>query len=99
MNSQKTILLKTGTLHFSQGTHNAYLRYPKLLRTFRKCLYRHYQKEWKDQPEYISQANQLALERGGQILTIHINTDHYPIVIVTEACRSFTTILFESEYK
>jgi len=99
MNSQKTILLKTGTLHFSQGTHNATMRYPQLLRSFRKCLFRHYQKEWKYQPVYILQANELALEKGGQILTIHFGSHHYPILIVTEACRSFTTILFESEYK
>lgn len=64
-----------------------------------KCVARHSQCDWGDLCEEDKQLNDSAVVDGGRILSCyHIGCDNTKIWIITEADRSYTTILLPEEY-
>ena len=59
--------------------------------------YRHSVGDWGDLGEEDKQANENALENGDRLFSAYIKGD-WKIWIITEWDRSYTTILFPSEY-
>ena len=68
-----------------------------------ESLGRHIKADWGDLDDEDKQANDMALKQGTRLLSAY-NDDRFPkngvatIWIITEADRSYTTILFPDEY-
>jgi hypothetical protein len=59
---------------------------------------RHVNGDWGDVPEADKQENELSVEQGFRILSAYTTSAGDKIWIITEADRSYTTILLPSEY-
>lgn len=60
---------------------------------------RHSSGDWGDVDEHDWEANTLAVDDGGRILSVyHADSNGERFWVITEADRSVTTVLFPSEY-
>ena len=59
---------------------------------------RHVSGDWGDVPEEDKQENEFSVEHGFRILSAYTTSSGEKIWIITEADRSYTTILLPSEY-
>jgi hypothetical protein len=59
---------------------------------------RHVSGDWGDVPEEDKQENEFSVEHGFRILSAYTTSAGEKIWIITEADRSYTTILLPSEY-
>jgi hypothetical protein len=59
---------------------------------------RHVNGDWGDVPEEDKQENAFSVEHGFRILSAYTTSAGETIWIITEADRSYTTILLPSEY-
>ena len=59
---------------------------------------RHVNGDWGDVPEDDAQANEVAVDQGLRILSVYTTSAGDTIWIITEADRSFTTLVLPSEY-
>jgi hypothetical protein len=59
---------------------------------------RHVNGDWGDVPEEDKQENEFSVEHGFRILSAYTTSAGEKIWIITEADRSYTTILLPSEY-
>lgn len=69
----------------------------------RSCIARHLRGDWGDCCEQDMDSNEMALQGGGRLFSVyHIPAGIFAleskIWIITEADRSYTTVLFPSEY-
>jgi hypothetical protein len=69
----------------------------------RSCIARHLQSDWGDCCEQDQDSNEMALQGGGRLFSVyHIPVGLFAleskIWIITESDRSYTTVLFPSEY-
>lgn len=62
-----------------------------------RLINRHIRGDWGELPEDDKEANDLAIKQNTRILSKHKLKDEY-VYIITEADRSYTTILFPHEY-
>ena len=62
-----------------------------------RCVLRHAKGDWGELCENDRLANEEALDSGGRILSLYSTTDG-TIWIITEADRSFTTVLLPEDY-
>lgn len=60
-------------------------------------LRRHAHGDWGDVPPEDAAANQASIERGTRILSSYTVASE-PVLVITEADRSYTTLLLPSEY-
>jgi len=98
MHSTRTTLLNTGTIHISQGLDNLCMNHRSLIHDIQKNLFYHKLKKWQSQPLQLKKANHQSLEKGGRIITEYKLESLARLLIITEACRSFTTIMLASEF-
>jgi hypothetical protein len=61
-------------------------------------LARHQQGDWGNLGRSDKQANEHALLHGGRILSKYVLKDGTPIYVVTEADRSYTTVMLVGDY-
>lgn len=59
---------------------------------------RHVNGDWGDVPEEDKQENEFSVENGLRILSAYTTSTGEKIWIITEADRSYTTLLLPSEY-
>lgn len=59
---------------------------------------RHVNGDWGEVPEEDKQENEFSVEHGFRILSAYTTSAGETIWIITEADRSYTTILLPSEY-
>jgi hypothetical protein len=59
---------------------------------------RHVNGDWGEVPDADKQENELSVEQGFRILSAYTTNAGEQIWIITEADRSYTTILLPSEY-
>ena len=59
---------------------------------------RHVNGDWGDVPEEDKQENEFSVEHGFRILSAYTTSAGDKIWVITEADRSYTTILLPSEY-
>jgi len=59
---------------------------------------RHFAQDWGEVCEHDWQANDEALQRGGRLVSTYDSKEEVRFWIITEACRSMTTILLPNEY-
>jgi hypothetical protein len=59
---------------------------------------RHVNGDWGEVPEEDKQENELSVEHGFRILSAYTTSAGEKIWIITEADRSYTTLLLPSEY-
>ena len=59
---------------------------------------RHVNGDWGEVPEADKQENEFSVEHGFRILSAYTTSAGEKIWIITEADRSYTTILLPSEY-
>ena len=72
---------------------------PKLYKEIAKCVAMHKSGNWGDLCEKDKQMNDYAVENGERILSSYIIGENKIIIwIITEADRSYTTILLPEEY-
>ena len=69
----------------------------------RSCIARHLRGDWGDCSEQDQASNEIALQGGGRLFSVYVIPPQlFPmeskIWIITEADRSYTTVLFPSEY-
>jgi len=64
----------------------------------REFLDRHGNGDWGEVPEEDKQENEFSVQRGFRILSAYTTSAGDTIWLLTEADRSFTTILLPSEY-
>jgi len=63
-----------------------------------KFLNRHVNGDWGDVPKEDRRENEFSLKNGFRILSAYTTSDGERLWIITEADRSYTTILLPSEY-
>jgi hypothetical protein len=63
-----------------------------------EILDRHVNGDWGDVPEADKQENEFSVEHGLRIISAYTTNAGEKIWIITEADRSYTTILLPSEY-
>lgn len=61
-------------------------------------LARHQRGDWGSLGNYEKQANEDALLHGGRILSKYLLKDGTPIYVITEADRSYTTVMLVGDY-
>ncbi len=61
-------------------------------------LERHHQGDWGNLGNSDKQANEQALKDGGRILSKYLLKDGTPIYVITEADRSYTTVMLVGDY-
>ena len=67
--------------------------------TMNVCLSKHHNGDWGNLDEEDKMLNDIAVEDGGRILSAYeIGENKVKIWIITEADRSYTTILLPEEY-
>jgi len=59
---------------------------------------RHVNGDWGDVPDEDKQENEFSVEQGFHILSAYTTSAGEKIWVITEADRSYTTILLPSEY-
>jgi len=59
---------------------------------------RHHAHDWGEVGQHDWQANDESLQRGGRLLSTYDSKDGVRFWIITEACRTMTTILLPNEY-
>lgn len=69
----------------------------------RSCIARHLRGDWGDCCEQDQDTNEMALQGGGRLFSVYVIPHQlFPmeskIWIITEADRSYTTVLFPSDY-
>ena len=69
----------------------------------RSCIARHLRGDWGDCCEQDQDSNEMALQGGGRLFSVYVIPPQlFPmeskIWIITEGDRSYTTVLFPSEY-
>lgn len=62
------------------------------------CLYRHKTGDWGDVSEADAESNAQALESGEQVVSGYESKRFKRVLIITEADRSVTTILYPEDY-
>ena len=63
------------------------------------ALLRHLIGDWGDIDRYEWQSNDHALDKGGRVVSYHLDRRFRPFLIVTEANREATTILLPDEFE
>ena len=61
-------------------------------------LERHHKGDWGNLGSSDKQANERALVHGGRLLSKYVLKDGTPIYIITEADRSYTTVMLVGDY-
>lgn len=61
-------------------------------------LERHQRGDWGNLGNSDKQANEDALKHGGRILSKYLLKDGTPIYVITEADRSYTTVMLVGDY-
>jgi hypothetical protein len=61
-------------------------------------LERHQRGDWGNLGTSDKQANEQALKDGGRILSKYLLKDGTPIYVITEADRSYTTVMLVGDY-
>lgn len=61
-------------------------------------LERHQRGDWGNLGNSDKQANEDALKHGGRILSKYLLKDGTPIYLITEADRSYTTVMLVGDY-
>jgi len=61
-------------------------------------LERHVNGDWGDVPEADKQENEVSVEQGFRIVSAYTTSAGEKIWIITEADRSYTTVMLPSEY-
>ncbi len=62
------------------------------------ALSRHQRGDWGDLTRQDKRANDEAFQKGGRILSAYRSREDVPFWIITEADRSYTTVLLPEEY-
>lgn len=88
---------KTGNFYMTIGINNAIKQSNDYFNELVKCFERYLKCDWGDLTEADIIANERALINGNRILGAY-NTSQGKVYIITEADRSYTTILFATEY-
>lgn len=106
--TSKKQIIKTGQFFLTAGVNLAVADSNLFSRFVLGCYGRHKYQDWGELAHHDSEMNDYALQHGGRILSsynipkhIHISNGQRPqtkIWIITESCRSYTTVLFPSEY-
>ena len=86
-------LLRTGRLAATPAVLDSDPK-PELLSAFE----RHMRGDWGEVSESDWNANDLALRDGTRLLSVYRSSDDIKFWIITEADRSYTTILLPSDY-
>jgi hypothetical protein len=61
-------------------------------------LQRHQRGDWGNLSNSDKQANERAVDHGGRILSKYMLKDGTPIYLITEADRSYTTVMLVGDY-
>ncbi len=104
----KKQIIKTGQFFMTAGVSRAVAGSSLFSRFVLGSLGRHKYQDWGDVCHHDAETNDYALAHGGRIISsynipkyLNIAESMRPqtkIWIITEACRSYTTVLFPSEY-
>jgi len=104
----KKQIIKTGKFFMTAGVSRAVADSSLFSRFVLGSLGRHKYQDWGDVYHHDSETNDYAIEHGGRIISSYnipalmsISDGQRPqtkIWIITEACRTYTTVLFPSEY-
>ena len=62
------------------------------------ALARHVSGDWGELCDCDKKANDDALKYGGRVLSVYMSTDNHKFWVLTEADRSYTTVLMPSDY-
>ena len=100
--------IDTGRLFMTAGVSRAVASYSLFIRFVLGSLGRHRYADWGDVSHHDAETNEYALEHGGRIISSYTIPRHMRISdgqspqsriwMITESCRSYTTVLFPSEY-
>jgi hypothetical protein len=90
-------LFSPGKLYFTGGVHNEIMCNPAFAEFVQNSLSRYIKGDWGDLCKEDKEQNKLSLREGFQLLSAYKN-DKHEIMIITEADRLTTTILFPDEY-
>lgn len=89
--------LETGKCLISRGLANSISENPSFAKEVRDSFNKYVNGDWGDLSEDDKVANENALIYGDRILATY-NTSIEKIYIITEWDRSYTTLMFASEY-
>ena len=87
-----------GRMMQTRGVHHAAFLDPAFEREIGHALARHAAGDFAEMSAEDRAANQLAIEQGGERVFSAYETSRGRVWIITEADRSFTTVLFPREY-
>ncbi len=90
-------LVQTSRIYDASCEHQPFFDF------IRSCIARHLRGDWGDCFEQDQDSNEMALQGGGRLFSVYVIPPQlFPmeskIWIITEADRSYTTVLFPSEY-
>ena len=104
----KKQIIQTGQFFMSAGVSRAVASSTLFHRFVIGSLGRHKYQDWGDVCHHDAETNDYALSHGGRIISSYSIPKYLNIAermkpqtkiwIITEACRSYTTVLFPSEY-
>lgn len=103
----KTKTVSTGQIIFTDYIYPLFSEKRNFYEFISKCIKRHLAGDWGDLEEEDKESNNLALEENERLLSAYnlpdelikdIYTNDTKIWIITEWDRSYTTVLFPSEY-
>ena len=92
-----------GQLVATRGVYDLATENLDFAKFIQESLSRHIKADWGDVDDEDKQSNDLALKQGTRLMSAY-NDDRFPkngistILIITEADRSSTTVLFPDEY-
>ena len=90
-------LVQTSSIFDASCEHQPFFAF------IRSCIARHLRGDWGDCSEQDQASNEIALQGGGRLFSFYVIPPQlFPmeskIWIITEADRTYTTVLFPSEY-
>ena len=88
-----TVKFPLGEIYATKGVINSIGR-----QEMTDALLRHASGDWGDVDDEDKQANDNALAYGGRLLSAYTSSDGIRFWIITEADRSYTTVLLPEEY-
>lgn len=91
-------MLQTGALVMTRGIKAEADKNPLFIREVLFALDRYKANDWGDLSDNDKEANNEALEYGGDMILAAYNTMKGKIYIITDADRAVTTVLFAEEY-
>ena len=91
------VLFKLGGIVMTRGICERRKENPGFNEFVQKCLKRHTQGDWGDLDEEDKKENQFSLDKRLRLFSAY-KQNNWKVWIITEGDRSYTTILFPSEY-